>query len=123
MNRLLLLRRNATLQEATGKTDAKTQSRRNLHNSLPNARMGLHDDLLLNGVCSSGQALGGHKRSHFADSVSAIVSPEACSASTSTPMNLEKQGLSRTGGALIDLNLPALMEDYNDDGLSTITYV
>nr|GMD50505.1 zinc finger protein ZAT9-like [Ipomoea batatas] len=72
---------------------------------------------------AQGQALGGHKRSHFADSVSAIVSPEACSASTSTPMNLEKQGLSRTGGALIDLNLPALMEDYNDDGLSTITYV
>ncbi|XP_019192545.1 PREDICTED: zinc finger protein ZAT1 isoform X2 [Ipomoea nil] len=64
-------------------------------------------------VFSSGQALGGHKRSHFADSVSAIVvSPEACSASTSTPM---KQGLSRTGGPLIDLNLPAPMEDYDYD--------
>ncbi|XP_031102984.1 aspartic proteinase nepenthesin-1-like [Ipomoea triloba] len=30
-------------------SDAKTHSRRSLLNSLPNARMGLHDDLLLNG--------------------------------------------------------------------------
>lgn len=98
----------------------KIRAQKNLLESSPNEegnarkkkKEKIHECPICYRVFSSGQALGGHKRSHFADSVSAIVSPEACSASTSTPM---KQGLSRTGGALIDLNLPAPYDDEDDD--------
>nr|GMD62440.1 zinc finger protein ZAT4-like [Ipomoea batatas] len=98
----------------------KIRAQKNLLESSPNEegnarkkkKEKIHECPICFRVFSSGQALGGHKRSHFADSVSAIVSPEACSASTSTPM---KQGLSRTGGALIDLNLPAPYDEDDDD--------
>ncbi|CAH9073613.1 unnamed protein product [Cuscuta epithymum] len=39
-------------------SDAKSLSRRNLQSSLPNARMGLHDDLLLNGYYTTRLLIG-----------------------------------------------------------------
>nr|BAA21927.1 ZPT3-3 [Petunia x hybrida]BAA96071.1 C2H2 zinc-finger protein ZPT3-3 [Petunia x hybrida] len=51
-------------------------------------------------VFSSGQALGGHKRTHVI----------GAAASVNVPV-FEKPEFSRTGGSLIDLNLPPPMED------------
>lgn len=70
----------------------------------------IHECPICYRVFLSGQALGGHKRSHFTASAAASVSSLHSSASTSTAIN--------AGGNLIDLNLPAPLDD--DD---TITHI
>ncbi|XP_019161029.1 PREDICTED: zinc finger protein ZAT1-like [Ipomoea nil] len=68
----------------------------------------IHECPICYRVFSSGQALGGHKRSHFTASArTSTVSSLHCSASTST-----------NEGNFIDLNLPASLDD--DDTITQI---